>query len=146
MDGWMGACRRDGWMDVHGLVTLHYPLIFMKLTLSDVMDGCMGVWMDIALSPSICSWPCHPPLSSHRHDNVRCDGWTHGCVDGHGLVTFHHPPMYVCDEWMDVGGMDGWFVMALSPSVILSSDVMDGWMDVWPSIHPSLRHPAIHHI
>ena len=117
------------------------------------MDGWMDGWMSEGWMDG-CSWPCHPPLSSHLHDIVRCDGWMHGCVDGHGLVTFHYPPMYLCDEWMDVGGMDGWNVMALMPSnvmallpsTILSSDVMDGWVNVWPSIHSSLRHRAIHHI
>ena len=38
----------DGLVDGHGLVTFHYPFIFM--TLLDVMDGWMGGSM--ALSPS----------------------------------------------------------------------------------------------
>ena len=81
-----------------------YPSAYILL---DVMCGWMSEgWMDGWMSwMDGCSWPCHPPLSSHLHDIVRCDGWMHGCVDGHGLVTFHYPPMYICDEWADVNGL-----------------------------------------
>ena len=70
MDGWVDGCQWDGWMDVHGLVTLHYPLIFM--TLSDVMDGCMDVWMVMALSPSIIL-PCIYVMNGWMSE-----GWTDG--------------------------------------------------------------------
>ena len=67
---------------------------FMFMTLLDVMDGWMG-----------------------------CMGWMRGLVDGHGLVTFHHPFIFMT-------------CMALSPFhycflFMTLSDVMDGWMDGW---------------
>ena len=123
----------DG-LDAHGLVTLHYPLIFiLKDVMDGWMDGCrrdgwMG-WMLMALSPStiLSSSYCQMSWMDGWMDGWMSEGWMDG-LDAHGLVTFHHPLIFilsdVMDGWMDGcwrDGWMGWMVMALSPSTILSS-------------------------
>ena len=115
----------DG-LDATGLVTFHYPPIFILSDVMDVMDG----WMDVGGMNGWtgCYWPCHLPLSSHLHI-VRCygcDGWMDGgqrdgWMDGHCLVTFHYTLFFMTLSDVMDGWVDGWMVMALSPSTILSS-------------------------
>ena len=146
----MDGCLRDGWMDGHGLVTFHYPLIFM--TLSDVMDGWMDGWVGgrrlMALAPSTntihstrtlyivhctpCTVQCTANSVQSTLYRVYYERWMDGWVDGHGLVTSHYPFIFitlsdVMDWWMV--GM-GWMRchLPLSPHV---HDIVrcDGWMD-----------------